>query len=102
MSAYAAALGGGGVLCVGAAARREGSAPLLVYAATRSAVACADVASAAPRVQQLDTHGATGAKAAAMSEHGEFILGAWPQMSECLKGHGGWAESRRSDSRCSR
>ncbi len=76
MSADAAALGGGGVLCVGAAARREGTAPLLVYAATRSAVACADVASAAPRVQQLDTHGATGAKASAMSEQGEFILGA--------------------------
>ena len=79
VSADAAALGGGGVLCVGAAARREGAAALHVYAATRSAVCCSDVAAAAPRATQLDTHGATGAKAAAMSEHGEFILGALMQ-----------------------
>ncbi len=76
MSPDAASPGGGGVLCVGVAPRREGGATLLVYAATRAAVAVADVAAPAPRAALLDAHGATGARCAAMTEHGEFILGA--------------------------
>ncbi len=75
VSADAGSPGGGGVLCVGAAPRRDGAPQLLVYAATRAAVAVADVASPAPRAHQLDTHGATAPRCAAMSEHGDFILG---------------------------
>jgi hypothetical protein len=64
------------VLCVGVAPRREGAAALPVFAATRACVAVADVAAPTPRAALLDTHGATGARCAAMTEHGEFILGA--------------------------
>ncbi len=61
------------MLCVGVAPRREGCAALPVFATTR---ACVAVAAPTPRAALLDNHGATGARCAAMTEHGEFILGA--------------------------